>query len=160
MEHSIHASKASKQPEAVDITPDTTHSILLERHTELAASISRHKQQLRVLEELMAYEHKQIEIHEHLFNVVSRHLGIKIQEQTTQYLRGNQLKVVAVEVLSSHLDLREKPIHYKDWFELVREAGYFIGGKNPLATFLTAISQNDRVESQGKRSGMFSLISE
>lgn len=47
-------------------------------------------------------------------------------------------------------------LHYPAWFELVQGwQGVVIGGKDPLATFLTAISKDDRIEALGNRTGCY-----
>jgi hypothetical protein len=49
------------------------------------------------------------------------------------------------------------PIHYRDWFALVERSGYRVGGRDPLATFLTALTRAEGVESVGARSGLYRL---
>lgn len=71
-------------------------------------------------------------------------------------LRGQRVREVAVEVLRKQHRAGE-PIHYRAWFELVRQQGYAIAGKDPLATFLAQISRADAVESLGRRSGLYLL---
>jgi hypothetical protein len=71
-------------------------------------------------------------------------------------LRGERLREVALSVL------REKagdgtPIHYRDWFEALTEAGYRVVGRDPLASFLTQVSRIDRVQKVGRRSGLYRL---
>jgi hypothetical protein len=56
-------------------------------------------------------------------------------------LRGPAIRRAAVEVL---LALPEPPqaLHYRDWYEAVRAAGYEVAGKDPLAVFLTQLSRS------------------
>jgi hypothetical protein len=49
------------------------------------------------------------------------------------------------------------PVHYRAWFEALVESGYRISGRDPLATFLTQVTRIDRVQSVGRRSGLYRL---
>jgi hypothetical protein len=71
-------------------------------------------------------------------------------------LRGQRLLEVAVQLLDQQPGRRE-PIHYKDWFQILVDNGYRVGGKDPVATFLAQINRSDRVESLGNRSGRYRL---
>lgn len=48
-----------------------------------------------------------------------------------------------------------EPIHYKQWYALLREAGYAVGGKDPMATFLASVSRSPAVQAAGRRSGLY-----
>jgi predicted RNase H-like nuclease (RuvC/YqgF family) len=74
----------------------------------------------------------------------------------TEELRGKKLREVAVEILRAEVGAG-MPIHYRDWFRLVRNAGHRVAGTNPLASFLTVISRSEQVERVGARSGMYQL---
>jgi predicted RNase H-like nuclease (RuvC/YqgF family) len=74
----------------------------------------------------------------------------------TEELRGQRLREVAVEILRAQVGTGT-PIHYRDWFRLVRDAGHRIAGTNPLAAFLTVVSRSDQVERVGIRSGLYQL---
>jgi hypothetical protein len=75
-------------------------------------------------------------------------------EQLDSRLRGQRLREIAVQVLTErHPD--GEPIHYKQWYALLQEAGYSIGGKDPQATFLASISRSPQVRSMGGRSGLY-----
>jgi hypothetical protein len=76
--------------------------------------------------------------------------------EISEALRGERLRDVALTVL------REKagdgtPIHYREWFAALSEAGFRVVGKDPLASFLTQVSRIDRVEKVGRRSGLYRL---
>jgi hypothetical protein len=75
----------------------------------------------------------------------------------TEELRGKALREVAVEILRAEVGGTGTPIHYRDWFRLVRGAGHRVAGTNPLAAFLTVVSRSDQVERVGTRSGMYRL---
>ena len=71
-------------------------------------------------------------------------------------LRGRKLQEVAVQLL------RDQPrpgatVHYREWYELLVDAGVRVAGKDPLATFLTQIARADAVESVRPRSGLYRL---
>ncbi len=71
-------------------------------------------------------------------------------------LRGQKLQEIAVEVL------RQKKgagavVHYREWYELLLAAGLRVGGRDPVATFLTQIGRAPTVESVRPRSGLYRL---
>jgi hypothetical protein len=73
-------------------------------------------------------------------------------------LRGQRLQEIAVDLL------RQKKgagvaVHYREWFDLLAEAGLHVAGKDPLATFLTQIARSPAVESVRPRSGLYRLRS-
>jgi hypothetical protein len=71
-------------------------------------------------------------------------------------LRGRQLREIAIQLLRSHRRVGTV-IHYKQWFALLEDAGIRVGGKSPIATFLTQISSTPEVESIRPRSGLYRL---
>jgi hypothetical protein len=73
-------------------------------------------------------------------------------------LRGQRLREIAVQVLRERRGVGRE-IHYTDWFELVTAAGVRVGGKAPIATFLTQITKAPEVESVRPRSGLYRLKS-
>ena len=77
-------------------------------------------------------------------------------ESMHEELRGKKLQEIAVEVLRQrHGD--EATVHYRDWFELLQDAGVRVAGKDPLASFLTQIARAPEVESVRPRSGLYRL---
>ena len=70
-------------------------------------------------------------------------------------LRGPAIRRVAVEVLRTRPD-RPQALHYRDWFEALRAAGYAVAGKDPLAVFLTQLSRSPVVR-RGTQSGVYEL---
>ena len=76
--------------------------------------------------------------------------------EISEELRGERLREVALEVLQ-RLSASGDPIHYRVWFEALVESGYRISGRDPLATFLTQVTRIDRVQSVGRRSGLYRL---
>lgn len=73
-------------------------------------------------------------------------------------LRGRRLREIAVELLRQKKGVGAV-VHYRDWYELVLEAGLRVAGKDPLATFLTQIARAPGVESVRPRSGLYKLRS-
>jgi hypothetical protein len=70
-------------------------------------------------------------------------------------LRGPAIRQRAVEVL---LALPERPqaMHYRDWYEAVRAAGFEVAGKDPVAVFLTQISRSP-VTRKSTQAGVYEL---
>ncbi|SRR5712691_6025605 len=73
-------------------------------------------------------------------------------------LRGKRLREIAVELLRQKKGIGSV-VHYRDWYELVLEAGLSVAGKDPLATFLTQIARAPGIESVRPRSGLYRLRS-
>lgn len=71
------------------------------------------------------------------------------------YLRGTDIRVAAVRILAA-TENPSTPIHYGDWFDLFTEAGYGIAGRDPRASFLTAISRSPLVMRTSQR-GIYAL---
>jgi hypothetical protein len=63
---------------------------------------------------------------------------------------------VAVEILSGDRG-RGAPIHYKEWYELLRAAGYQVAGKDSVANFLAHLTRAPEVERVAPRSGLYRL---
>jgi hypothetical protein len=73
-------------------------------------------------------------------------------------LRGQRLREIAVDLLRQKRGMGVV-VHYREWYELVLEAGLRVAGKDPLATFLTQIARAPGVESVRPRSGLYRLRS-
>ena len=48
-------------------------------------------------------------------------------------------------------------VHYRDWYDLLVDAGARVAGKDPVATFLTQVARAPGVESVRPRSGLYRL---
>ncbi len=86
-------------------------------------------------------------------------LGIAPQlsiEAFSGELRGRRLREIAIQILRQRRDPGEI-VHYREWYALVTGAGVRVAGKDPLATFLTQLSQAPEVESVRPRSGLYRL---
>ena len=70
-------------------------------------------------------------------------------------LRGAQIRATAVRTLAAatHAD---QAVHYRTWFEFVRQAGFIPAGKDPLASFLTQIARSPVVQ-RSTAPGVYSL---
>ena len=73
----------------------------------------------------------------------------------TPLLRGPAIRRAAVEVLLRHPQ-RPEALHYREWFEALRQAGFAVAGKDPLAVFLTQLSRSPAVR-KGSQSGVYEL---
>jgi hypothetical protein len=71
-------------------------------------------------------------------------------------LRGQRLREIAVDLLRQKKGVGSV-VHYREWYELLLEAGLRVAGKDPLATFLTQIARAPGVESVRPRSGLYRL---
>jgi hypothetical protein len=70
-------------------------------------------------------------------------------------LRGPSIRRKAVEVLLGQPD-RPEALHYRQWFELIAQAGFEVAGKDPLAVFLTQLSRSPVVR-RSTQSGVYEL---
>jgi hypothetical protein len=71
-----------------------------------------------------------------------------------ELLRGPAIRETAVRVLAATGGV--EAMHYREWFKLLRAAGYGVAGKDPLAVFLTQISRSPVVR-KGTQAGVYEL---
>jgi hypothetical protein len=76
--------------------------------------------------------------------------------EISEDLRGERLREVALEVLQ-RLSTSGDAVHYRIWFDALLQSGYRILGRDPLATFLTQVTRIEKVESVGRRSGLYRI---
>jgi hypothetical protein len=127
----------------------------------LAASIAQQRERAERLQELADHARSQADHDEQVLVGLAQVLGLDPQmclEQLDERLRGQRLQEVAVQVLAEQRRPGE-PVHYKQWYGLLRAAGYAVGGKDPLATFLATVSRSSHVRAIGQRSGLYLLVS-
>jgi hypothetical protein len=74
---------------------------------------------------------------------------------TAPALRGPHIRRVAVALALARPD-RPEALHYREWFGLLREAGYEVAGKDPLAVFLTQLGRSPVVR-RGTQAGVYEL---
>jgi hypothetical protein len=79
----------------------------------------------------------------------------RAQGRSAPRLRGPAIRRAAVEAL---LALPERPeaLHYRDWYAALRDAGYEVAGKDPLAVFLTQISRSPVIR-KSTQAGVYEL---
>jgi hypothetical protein len=71
-------------------------------------------------------------------------------------VRGRRLREIAVEILREKRGLGAE-VHYREWFQLLEDAGVRVAGRDPIATFLTQIARAPGVVSVRPRSGLYRL---
>ena len=71
----------------------------------------------------------------------------------SQALRGPAIRTTAVALLVAS---GRDALHYREWFDLLTQAGYEVAGKDPLAVFLTQITRSPAVR-KGARPGEYVL---
>jgi hypothetical protein len=124
----------------------------------MAANVAEQRDRAERLQDLADDARAQAEAQESALRELGGLVGIDPQlnmdQQLDARLRGQRLQEIAVRVLTEcHPD--GEPIHYKQWYALLRKAGYSIGGKDPQATFLSSISRSPHIRSMGRRSGLY-----
>jgi hypothetical protein len=136
-------------------------SALLDEYGELARSIAIQRERAERLRALADQATAHAEDQERSLRELAELLGIDPQlrlEELDARLRGQRLQEIAIRVLGECHPPGE-PIHYKRWYTLLREAGYSVGGKDPLATFLASVSRSRSVRAVGRRSGLYVIAS-
>jgi hypothetical protein len=78
----------------------------------------------------------------------------RLQTAPHAVLKGRELRTVAGRLLWASHGTQE--VHYREWFERVLTAGYVIGGKDPLASFLTNVRDSPTV-ARGSEAGYYRL---
>jgi hypothetical protein len=106
------------------------------RQRELTAEVERLGARLRNLDELLG---------------TAPQLRLDLQ---TRELQGQQLREEAIRILLAKRGARQ-PIHYREWYALLREEGIAATGKDPLATFLTQLTRSPIVERVDGPSGIY-----
>lgn len=125
----------------------------------LAASIAQQRERAERLQDLADQARAQADHDERALAGLAGVLGLGPQmclEALDERLRGQRLQEIAVRVLAEHRAPGES-MHYKEWYGLLREAGYSVGGKEPLATFLATVSRSPQIHAVGQRSGLYLL---
>jgi hypothetical protein len=136
--------------------PEAQNSLLAE-YRSLAADVSQQRERAERLQNLADAARAQAEAQEASLQDLSELVGIDPQlrlEHLDSRLGGQRLQEIAIRVLAESKPDGE-PIHYKEWYRLLREAGYVVGGKDPRATFLASVARSPRVRSVGSRTGLY-----
>jgi hypothetical protein len=92
---------------------------------------------------------------QHLDELLGRAPQLRLDLQT-RALKGQQLREEAVRILLDKRGTRN-PIHYREWYTLLRDEGLAAAGKDPLATFLTQITRSPLVERVDGRGGVYQV---
>ena len=74
-------------------------------------------------------------------------------------LSGRKIADKAIEILPDAGRTRAG-VHYRDWYDQLAAAGYTVAGKDPLATFTTAINRHPRIERVGSRTGLYRITAD
>jgi hypothetical protein len=130
---------------------------LLEEYRSLAANVSEQRERAERLQGLADDARAQAESQEAALRDLGELVGIDPQmrlEHLDSRLGGQRLQEIAIQVLAEQ-NPGGDPIHYKEWYRLLREAGYVVGGKDPQATFLASVARSPRVRSVGRRTGLY-----
>jgi hypothetical protein len=127
----------------------------------LMARLSEGRERLTALDDLSAALREQLEKDELMLRRLDGILGSSTEpplDSLDARLRGAELRDVAVRILMQRCS--DEPVHYREWFVWVREAGYQVSGKDPLASFLAQITRSPDVERVGgARSGRYCVRS-
>jgi hypothetical protein len=134
-----------------DEAADLRQLLLQEAHV-LTARIQAQRDQAERIEEKTAVDEVSLED-------LRGQLGTAAQlriDDLDRRLGGQRLERIAIRLLE---DSRGEgaEIHYREWFDLIQGEGYTVGGRDPVATFLTQLHRATRVETVGKRSGRYRL---
>lgn len=127
----------------------------------VAARLEELREQSARLHEILEKLDAEVEANARMLRQMDEMLGRSPQlslEWMHGELRGHRLQEIAVQIL------REKKgigavVHYRDWYDLLVQAGARVAGKDPVATFLTQVARAPGVESVRPRSGLYRLSS-
>jgi Family of unknown function (DUF6361) len=148
-------------PMAVRVLSDHVRETVEREREVIAARLSSLREQSQRIHEVAETIDNDLEDAARLLRTMDEMLGRAPQlalESMHEELRGKKLQEIAVELLRRRHGAGAT-VHYREWFRLLQEAGVRIGGKDPLATFLTQIARAPAVESVRPRSGLYRLRS-
>lgn len=127
---------------------------------DLTRQIVSQRDRAERLRTLADHLDEQAERDEHLLGELRAALGLDPQlriEDLDRRLKGRRLREVASEILSREVG-PGTPIHYKQWYGLLRQAGFVVGGRDPIATFLAQVQRTPNVVRVGSRTGIYQLV--
>jgi DNA repair exonuclease SbcCD ATPase subunit len=121
-------------------------SALLAQVSELDREAAEYRRRKQLLEQLVS---------ENVADLAST-AEVGPPDDALRAVKGRELRRVAGQILwaSEH----DGQIHYREWFERVLAAGYAVGGKDPVASFLTNVRDSPAVV-RGTRQGYYRLES-
>lgn len=150
----------SEHPQSRGDDPASVRETLLAEYRALAASVATQRERAEQLQRLAEHARSQAQRDEEALVDLARVLGLDPQmclEELDERLRGHRLAEIAVRVLVE-TEGRGNPVHYKQWYGLLRTAGYTVAGKDPVASFLAAVSRSPQVKGVGQRSGLYMVV--
>ena len=150
----------SGPPQSRGEGPAPMTEALLAEYRALAASVATQRERAEQLQRLAEHARSQAQRDEEALIDLARVLGLDPQmclEELDERLRGQRLAEIAVRVLVK-AEGRGNPVHYKQWYGLLRTAGYTVAGKDPVASFLAAVSRSPQVKGVGQRSGLYMVV--
>lgn len=133
---------------------------LLEQRQQLLGRIQQQSEQLEAMQRIVHDLGERLAQDERTLRDIDSVLGKAPQlrlEEGDLLLRGRRLEEVALRVLAEERG-SEAEVHYQEWFELLREHGHLVAGKEPLNTFLTQINRSEAVERVGRRTGRYRVV--
>lgn len=132
---------------------------LLQQRKLLVARIEQEQEQLEHLRRIVDGLEGQITSDERMLSDIDSALGRVPQmrlDDANIRLRGRRLEEVAIRVLAEEIGPGIE-VHYRQWFELLRQRGHLVAGKAPVNTFLAQLNRSSAVERVGKRTGRYKL---
>lgn len=148
----MQSQRSSDVAKLSDRTLEAERGRLIASVDQLRRRAEVHRQVLDEIEEQLAREEGLLREIEELSD---RRPQLRL-ERLDKQLHGRRMREVSVEILRQERGPGQ-PIHYREWFSLVRARGFEVGGKDPLQTFLTGVGRADGVERLGGRSGLYRL---
>lgn len=145
---------------SVSSLPEKAHAVVAEERAVVCARVAELRRQSQALHRIVDEVDAELCDAERLLRQMDEVLGFEPQlplDSLSEELTGRRLREVAVHVLRARRDAGSV-IHYTEWFDLVAEAGVKVGGKDPVATFLTQITKAEGVEAVRPRSGLYRLV--
>src|SRR5688572_16875930 len=121
------------RPSLRQVVGNAAMDALVGERKALLARIEQEREQLDRMREIVASLEQRLAHDERMLDEVSSVLGISPQlrlDDSDVRLRGRRLEEVAVEVLTSERG-PDAEVHYREWFELLRDRGYLVAGKEP-----------------------------
>lgn len=143
---------------SIPVTQDPIEA-LIEQRRLLVARVGEEQERLEALRQMVADLETQLDYDERVLGEIDSILGRRPQlrlEDANLRLRGRRLEEVAIAVLNEERE-PGSVVHYREWFELLRERGHLVAGKAPLNTFLAQINRCEEVEAIGRRTGRYRL---
>lgn len=142
----------------IDLSDEARAVVARERESVVGrvADLRRQSEQLHVIVDGVDADLENAEL---LLRRMDEILGLAPQlalETLHEQLRGQRLREIAVEVLRVKRGVGTV-IHYREWFALLADEGVRVGGRDPMATFLTQIGKAPEVETVKPRSGLYRL---